>query len=94
MVAAAKARGMAAIWVYLPGINETATPTELFEVASEAGFSIINLQGIYSDLDPATLQLAAWDDHPNAAAHQLIAEKLYTELKQNASALGIPLSHP
>ena len=45
--------------------------------ASDAGFLVFDLPDVYAG--PATrraLRLAAWDDHPNAAGHSMIAERL------------------
>ena len=53
-----------------------------------AGFRIVDLTGLYGDLDREKLAVAPWDSHPNKEAHQLIAEMLYERLKA-ADELGI-----
>ena len=45
-----------------------------------AGLPVLNMLGIYTGRDPASLRVAPWDEHPNRAGHQLIADRLYPEL--------------
>ncbi len=45
-----------------------------------AGLPLLNLLGIYTGRDLASLRVAPWDEHPNRAGHQLIADRLYPEL--------------
>lgn len=49
-------------------------------VAVESGCSTINLVDVYDGYNERDLQLAAWDKHPNALGHELIAARLYKEL--------------
>ncbi len=46
----------------------------------EAGLPVIDLRDVYPQSQRAALRLAPWDDHPNAAGHQIIADRLYPEL--------------
>jgi len=45
-----------------------------------AGVPVINLMDVYPESRHDALRAAPWDDHPNAAGHQLIADGLYPEL--------------
>jgi D-alanyl-lipoteichoic acid acyltransferase DltB (MBOAT superfamily) len=45
-----------------------------------AGLRVLDLYHVYPDADRASLRVAPWDDHPNAAGHRLIANRLYEEL--------------
>lgn len=53
----------------------------LIERAKRAGFTTLNMAGAYDGVEKLeSLWIAPWDAHPNARAHQLLAEKLYNEL--------------
>jgi hypothetical protein len=84
----AKAAGAAAVWMQLP--QPTEAPERVRQVweeetrlARQAGFTIMSLEGAYDGRDLSTLRLAAWDNHPNALGHALIADRLYRELQDN-----------
>ena len=82
--------GTAAIWVFLPQVSEGAWREETPEaerLAREAGFEIINLDGMFRGHDVESLRLAAWDDHPTALGHRLIADRLYTEISGRVPGL-------
>ncbi len=63
---------------------DRAAKTALMQAGREAGFSVVDLEGVYGDRDPDSLSLNIADRHPNAEGHRLIAERLYAELR------GIP----
>ncbi|HUF64060.1 MAG TPA: hypothetical protein VMN36_18425 [Verrucomicrobiales bacterium] len=46
----------------------------------EAGLPVIDLLDAYPQSQRAALRVATWDEHPNAAGHQVIADRLYPEL--------------
>ena len=50
------------------------------EHAREQGFSTVSLADVYEEHDQGDLQIAAWDNHPNAQAHKLVSELLYQRL--------------
>ncbi len=88
-----RAEGMELVWIYLPGVTEQADKAAerkqfLMDMASKAGFRIVDLTGLYGDHDREKLSVAPWDSHPNEEAHKLIAEMLYERLKA-ADELGI-----
>jgi hypothetical protein len=78
------------ILVYLPQVTDgpwqEETP-EMLRIAEAAGFRIVNLAQIYKNTDRASLRLAEWDEHPNARAHELIAQRLYEELQKSGEVL-------
>lgn len=55
-------------------------------MAEEAGFLILDLYDVYNGRDHSTLRVAPWDNHPNARAHRLIADRIYEELRQHVAA--------
>ena len=81
----AKARGITPVWVFVPQVRDGTwreeTP-EVVAIAEAAGFIVIRLDDVYRGHDIDTIRLAEWDEHPNRAGHQLIAERLYSELLQ------------
>ncbi|HEX9728998.1 MAG TPA: SGNH/GDSL hydrolase family protein [Gemmatimonadales bacterium] len=49
----------------------------LFELAEEAGFDIVDLSGVYDGHELQSLWISAWDGHPNALGHRLVADRLW-----------------
>jgi len=90
MVKQSRERGIRPIWIFLPQVRggswQEETP-EAVRIAQEAGFSVVNLADVYEGRDIDTIRLAAWDDHPNALGHQLVADRLYRELAVNQGSL-------
>jgi hypothetical protein len=79
-----RARGIVPVWMFLPSVYEDGpAPPDRPEVrlARAAGFVVIDLSGSYDGRDPADLRVSAWDPHPNAVAHRIIAARLYDRLR-------------
>jgi len=83
-------RGIVPVWIFLPQVREGTwqeeTP-ETVRAAENAGFVMIDLGDVYKGQDLAAIRLAEWDQHPNARAHRLIAERLYDELQAKRDAV-------
>ena len=62
---------------------------EALELAQTAGFAAIDLRDVYDGQDTTTLRLAEWDDHPNARGHELLANRLYKELREDKDLLNL-----
>ena len=78
------------VWVFLPQVREGTWQEETpqtVQIATAAGFAIINLADVYRGRDIASLRLAEWDDHPNVLGHQLVADALYRALAANPAIL-------
>jgi len=91
--------GAKAIWLWLP-VNKPSHP-EFAEVrarqqaAAEAlGMVTLTLDGAYGDHTIEQLAIAAWDEHPNALGHRLLADALLRQLEQNSDAIGLGLGRP
>jgi hypothetical protein len=85
-----KESGAIPIWVFLPQLTRGSWQEETqpaIELAEAAGFSIINLDGVFDERTAEELQVAEWDAHPNALGHRLIAERLVRELASSTSPL-------
>jgi hypothetical protein len=50
------------------------------QAIADAGLKVIDLLDIYPQTDRPKLRVASWDDHPNAAGHEIVADRLYPEL--------------
>lgn len=74
-----RASGVVPIWALLPVLGSHAPDDveALTRLAEEAGFVIVDLSGVYHGFSSTKLRLAAWDEHPNALGHRLIAERLH-----------------
>jgi hypothetical protein len=78
-----RAAGVRPVWVYLPGLELTSYSADraaLFNAAQRAGFTIIDLSGVYDGRNPATLRVEEADYHPNAEGHRLVAQRLFDAL--------------
>ena len=93
LVTVSKEYGAIPVWVFLPSIDKGSWLNDLQEtetMARNAGFLIMNLNGVF-DSEPAdTLQLEEWDKHPNDRGHELIAEALYDAINQQRADLLSP----
>jgi hypothetical protein len=95
IAAHAREAGVRVVWVFLPQVRsgswQEETP-EAVRLATEAGFTVVSLDGIYDGIGIEQLRLSEWDDHPNAQAHRLIADRLYQELSTRAGSVFAPVS--
>ena len=85
-----EAMGAVPIWVLMPVLGDDRTPAQdqkLLEMARDIGFEIIDLRGFEGDYTVVELQIAKWDNHPNALGHQLIADKFFEELLKSPNLL-------
>lgn len=57
--------------------------------ARTAGMDVIDLFHMFDGRDLESLHIKPWDSHPNAAGHQLIADRLYSELTRRGEELGL-----
>jgi len=78
--------GIELLWVYVPGVTEKPEQARerkdlMIGFARDAGFRILDLTGLYDGADQGALRVAAWDSHPNATAHRVIADRLYEALR-------------
>lgn len=80
-----KKRGITPIWVYVPQAEaheDAKTIARIKALAEKAGFAIIDLSQVFEGRDTSTLRIHAWDVHPNAQGHLLIANALLDGLKK------------
>ncbi|MBM4262664.1 MAG: hypothetical protein FJ145_14690 [Deltaproteobacteria bacterium] len=79
-------RGIVPLFLFLPQVEQgdwvEETP-EILRIARAAGFVVADLSDVYQGHEINTLRIADWDNHPNANGHRLVAERLYTILKEH-----------
>ncbi|NUO81819.1 hypothetical protein HUU05_17245, partial [candidate division KSB1 bacterium] len=87
--------GIRPIYVYMPVVHKLQKDTErdayFVGLARKHGFDIIDVSDAYDNQDKDALRVAAWDWHPNAEGHRLLADRLYMALHENQSVLGLAL---
>jgi hypothetical protein len=92
-----------AVVVIIPRVGKADAPAERAEpvarlkaIASHHALPIHDLSGTFDRLDPASLEIAAWDDHPNALGHRRLFLALARNLVKDEPTyrLLFPASHP
>ncbi|MFT7453026.1 MAG: hypothetical protein ACI9VN_003762 [Patescibacteria group bacterium] len=74
-------KGMKMIMVFNPGLLARDKAELPFQrIAAELNIPFVDLNGCYDGYSIEELQIAPWDNHPNAVAHQILADTLYTKL--------------
>jgi len=82
-------RSIVPVYIFLPNVilKHAGPLADHRQLAEEAGFLIVDLSDLYENKDTASLRTSEADEHPNAIAHKLIADRLYKELKSNPALL-------
>jgi len=88
----ARAHDVPAYWIYMPRVAQEQSAELQLRLAKEAGFRILDLAGAYDGYNPKALEVAPWDQHPNALAHRLIADKLFEVLKRSEDTIPLGLT--
>jgi hypothetical protein len=91
-------RGIVPIFVYMPLVTESTEPwragqrRNVLQLARDAGFRIIDLEGVYGAYKPSELWIMKDDSHANALGNRLIGNRLHDLLQQGDSQAlpGIP----
>lgn len=83
-----RANGVKTAFIYMPEKGRVSFSDndikELFEDAKAAGFDIIaDYSDAYKGYPDKDIEVSDFDDHPNALAHRLLAERLYETIKSN-----------
>jgi hypothetical protein len=82
-----RAAGIPVVVVIIPRVGKADAPAERAEpvsllksIAGHHALPVFDLSDTYDRFDPARLEIAAWDDHPNALGHH----RLFLALARNA----------
>jgi hypothetical protein len=92
IVEIARAHGILPVWIFMPTLEypmQKDVTARLMRLAEDSGFIVIDLSDTYNNQDLDTLVVAYWDKHPNAKAHELIAESLYQALIEKKDVIPI-----
>jgi hypothetical protein len=81
IVATCKRNGIDAVFISLPTVSPDREPAN-FELAKAAGFKVVDLKGAYDGRKWWELVLSEWDSHPTPEGHQMVAKRLYGELRR------------
>src|SRR5690606_32779009 len=97
MAAAAREHGAVPVFLALGQVSDTAvSDSPIMASARAAGFTVLNLFDLYEGLDREQFRVAPWDNHPNAQATRMIADRLYQEFRNREAELrlGLPADEP
>ncbi len=88
--AVTRAHGAVPVFVSLDNVMDP-SPSEKSgqREADAAGFKVFDLRDLWQRHDQSLLRVAAWDMHPNAAGHRLIANRLFELMDEHRSELGL-----
>ena len=77
------------VYIFLPNVvlKHAGPLPEHRHLAEDAGFLIVDLSDLYENKAAESMRMSESDEHPNAMAHKLIADRLYKELKSNPALL-------
>jgi D-alanyl-lipoteichoic acid acyltransferase DltB (MBOAT superfamily) len=80
------------IWLFLPATADEFSLEEFNKIKSFAlnvGFEILDLRGVYGNIDREIITISEWDSHPNEKGHQIIADKLFEKIMLNSEKLQL-----
>jgi hypothetical protein len=77
IAAECRSKGVPLLIVIIPRVGKADAPdtraepvARLKAVAAHNGLTVLDLTSSFDDFDPSLLEIAAWDDHPNAKGHR------------------------
>jgi hypothetical protein len=77
IAAECRAAGVPIMMVIIPRVGKADAPATRAEpvarlkaIAAHQGITVFDLSNTFDPFDPASLEIAAWDDHPNAVGHR------------------------
>jgi hypothetical protein len=89
LAAECRSAGIPLVMVIIPRVGKADAPENRAEpvarlkaLAAHHAVTVFDLSDTFDRYDPATLEIAAWDDHPNARGH----ERLFAALAQAVAA--------
>ena len=89
---ACKEHGAIPVWVYIPRSEEVKGGRDKADqqrMAEEAGFVVLDCDGVFDNVDLKKIQVAPWDRHPNAEGHRMLGTRLAEVILAKRAVLGI-----
>jgi hypothetical protein len=90
IAAECRARDVPVLMVIVPRVGKSDSPgpraepvARLKAVAAHNGLAVLDLTSSFDHFDSAQLEIAAWDDHPNAKGHRRLFLSLARAVAQN-----------
>jgi hypothetical protein len=90
IAAECRSRDVPLVVVIIPRVGKADSPAARAEsvarlnaVAAHNGVTVLDLSASFDRFDPATLEIAAWDDHPNAKGHRRLFLSLARAVVEN-----------
>ena len=101
IAAECRAAGVPLVMVIIPRVGKADAPSlraepvaRLKALASHHGLTVFDLSDTFDQLDPAKLEIAAWDDHPNALGHHRLFLALARALVKDQEVYRLLFSPP
>lgn len=103
LAAECRSAGVPVVVVIIPRVGKADAPkaraepvSRLKAIAGHHALPVLDLTDTYDRFDPSTLEIAAWDDHPNALGHHRLFLALARNLAGDEASyrLLFPDSHP
>jgi len=86
----ARAHGAVPVFVLFEGVGDRGREDALaLREAADSGLIAFNLTDVWQNQDQATLRIAPWDNHPNAAGNRLMAARLAELMQERSGALRL-----
>jgi hypothetical protein len=97
--------GTPLVGVLIPRVGLADAPAERAEdvahiksILDRHGVEVLDLSATFDHKDPSTIEIAAWDDHPNALGHKLLfralARSLVSDPALYQTVFGVELESP
>jgi len=79
----ALANGIRPVWMFVPPVHKDRNKIGyLGQAAQEVGFQVFDFADVFSAHDLSQLRISELDHHPNPQGHQVLADRLYNELRE------------
>ena len=92
LAARCRSDGVPLAMVVIPRVGKADAPEErapaiarFATLAEDLHIPLLDLSAAFDDRDPATIEIAPWDDHPNALGHRLLFQELARDMVDDAS---------
>jgi hypothetical protein len=96
LATACRSRGIPLVCIMIPRVGEADSPSARADsvvrqakIARGHGIPVIDLTGTFDTRDPAEIEIAPWDDHPNSAGHKLLFRALAHQLVEDKTLYAL-----